>query len=650
MQYSYETLANDNVRFLQGTQAELNKYLPRSEDSKRGTAIEGAFYLTTDTHRLYVGRKVSDNNSADNGKVFPEEVSNGISVVQSAGSLPSAALEAHDGDLYYIKDGNILAAYEWDESTQTGSWQQINSPAEISALHTAFGTQYDDANGYYANISFNGVTASDTNAVSLIVEANTAGGGKADYVWLFPGNNVAFAQDTTGKAIRIDAIGNQELLTSNANSATNNSPVILREPTSNSSTQVNFVGAQDTAVSSVYENNASTITISSFQPTGVTTAALGTSNDNTSLHGFTFGVKGNDATGSVVERNSTSMNIDPQIYYGDTRGNNTLSSSYFHGGDAHLNVYTIAQTDNAISEAIQNNNKSLDALHWKGTVNSNAAVAALANSADGVAVGDVYKFIVDANTPSGEETGIVLNDQTIKNGDTIIATLANNATEDANGKIAAGDLVWAYVPSGDEPFVKGIATGGTGVTPSFGVVDDNLTTDKEILKVNVVGGNLINTIGETSANGANPKNFNVTISHAELANAFSTNNVSLVATNATADSISGAVNDTLTFFAVDPNNGFSVDAYGHLTGVSGNAVTIKHNYLTGIDRAYSATNATANGITSYTGTVVLAPQDSTGLSSAVSANGSVVLKSSTIAIAANDTSKDLTMDIVWGSF
>lgn len=637
MQYSYETLANDNVRFLQGTQAELNKYLPRSTDNKRGTAIEGAFYLTTDTHRLYVGRKVSDSNSADNGKVFPEEVSNGISVVQSAGSLPTAALEAHDGDLYYIKEGNILAAYEWDESEGTGSWQQINSPAEISALHTAFGNNTSPE--AYANISFSGVTPSSTNAVSLIVEANTAGGGKADYLWLFPGNNVALSADTTSKAIKIDAIGNQELLTSNANYATNNSPIVLQEPTSGNTTQVNLVGAQDTAVSSSYENNVSTIAISSFQPTGIATAALGVAGNNESFHGFSFGVKGNDATGSAVERNTTSVNIDPIIYYGE----NASSNSYFHGSAAHLNVYTIAETQNAISEAITNNNKSLDALHWKGTVNSSAAVANLS----GVSVGDVYKFIVDANTPSADATGITLNGELIKNGDTIIATLANNASEQNDGTIAAADLVWAYVPSGDEPFVKGIATGGSGVTPSFGVVDDNLSTNKEILKVNVVGGNLITTIGDASANA---KNFNVTIDHAALTNAFSTNAVSLVASNSNADSISGAVNDTLTFFAVDPNNGFAVDDYGHLTSVSGNAVTIKHNYLTGIDRAYSATNATANGITSYTGTVVLAPQDSTGLASSVSANGSVVLKSSTLAIAANDTSKDLTMDIVWGSF
>jgi len=67
--YSYEALLNDNVRFLQGTQAQLNKYLPGSGDNLSGHAYEGAFYLTTDTHRLYVGRKV--DTGTDSGKIFP---------------------------------------------------------------------------------------------------------------------------------------------------------------------------------------------------------------------------------------------------------------------------------------------------------------------------------------------------------------------------------------------------------------------------------------------------------------------------------------------------------------------------------------------------------------------------------------------------
>ena len=42
--------AGKNIQFLLGTQANLEKYISGSS-----TAAEGTFYLTNDTHRLYVG-------------------------------------------------------------------------------------------------------------------------------------------------------------------------------------------------------------------------------------------------------------------------------------------------------------------------------------------------------------------------------------------------------------------------------------------------------------------------------------------------------------------------------------------------------------------------------------------------------------------
>jgi len=93
--FSYEALLNDKVRFLQGTQSDLNKYLPSSNDAKKGKALEGAFYLTTDTHKLYVGRKIStvpnpNPYSVAVGDVYPEEVSSGLTVVAQVSDLTSA--------------------------------------------------------------------------------------------------------------------------------------------------------------------------------------------------------------------------------------------------------------------------------------------------------------------------------------------------------------------------------------------------------------------------------------------------------------------------------------------------------------------------------------------------------------------------------
>jgi hypothetical protein len=58
-----------------------------SGDPLEGTAKEGSFYLTQDTHRLYVGRK---GVSPDTG-VYPVAVNEGIATVNTVQDLPSNA-------------------------------------------------------------------------------------------------------------------------------------------------------------------------------------------------------------------------------------------------------------------------------------------------------------------------------------------------------------------------------------------------------------------------------------------------------------------------------------------------------------------------------------------------------------------------------
>lgn len=638
MTYTYDVLAGDNVMFLQGTQADLNKYLPKSQDAKRGTAIEGAFYLTTDTHRLYVGRKVNDSNSQDNNKIFPEEVSNGISVVQTSGQLPNpASVEAHDGDLYYVKNGNILAAYEEGEG-----WVQINSPTSISAINATFGSVQTAESGYNSVDFVTSPTTSASNPVSLSIGAQTEGGSASDYIWFVPGDNISLTRDSSDTALRIDAIGNQELKTSATTYTTNSAPIILEEPTNNTTTQVNVVGEQDIHVKSEVSGSTNTITVRGPGIQGVEAAPLGTANDSTSVHGFTFGVVETSTAGAATTVNSNNnKTIDPVINYGDTTSPNTASSSYFHGGTARLDVYTISQTEQAIQDAITESNKSLDALHWKGTINGSTALGALTN----VAVGDVYKFAVDSNTTSTEaQNGFTLpGGQVVKNGDTLIATLASGASEDANGYIPSGSLVWAYVPSGDEPNVVGAV--GTGTNPLFGVNDSNKSAPNDtILKVTID-----NSSNEkiTATGSGSATNYTLTLAHDELDTAFNVASANLVSTTAGADSISSATNGSVTFLAINPSNGFTVDDYGHLESVSAQSITLKHNYLTAVSATHSASNTTSNGVTNYTGQVAVGATDSIG---STITSGNVQLKSSTVKMTAANDNSYLTMDIVWGSF
>jgi len=85
-----------------------------------GGATEGTFYLTTDTHKLYIGRKKTSG-----GTVYPEQVSRGVTVVDTAANLPAnypAAPEGaiEEGELFYITDTNVLAALKWNAAYNNG--------------------------------------------------------------------------------------------------------------------------------------------------------------------------------------------------------------------------------------------------------------------------------------------------------------------------------------------------------------------------------------------------------------------------------------------------------------------------------------------------------------------------------------------------
>lgn len=117
------------VQFLSGLQSELNKYFLNSGDLKKsGNAKEGAFYLTTDTHRLYIGREVNADGIT---KVVPVAINEGIQVVdrlQYNESYPNQTYlptNPQVGEFYYVKDGNILAICN-GYNDDTPQWTQLN--------------------------------------------------------------------------------------------------------------------------------------------------------------------------------------------------------------------------------------------------------------------------------------------------------------------------------------------------------------------------------------------------------------------------------------------------------------------------------------------------------------------------------------------
>ena len=88
-----------NVMFKRGAQSDLAKYLSTGGSQ----AIDGAFYLTSDTNRLYVGKDLGSGNI----KAVP--VNQGVITVESGVETEKAesALEAIRNELDEVRKGNF---------------------------------------------------------------------------------------------------------------------------------------------------------------------------------------------------------------------------------------------------------------------------------------------------------------------------------------------------------------------------------------------------------------------------------------------------------------------------------------------------------------------------------------------------------------
>ena len=678
--FSYESLLGDNVQFKQGTQAALNAYLPTSNDAtKKGKAVEGAFYLTTDTHRLYIGRKVTSlpnpnpyNVAIDD--VYPEEISTGIATVADTGTLAQIQADgsAHDGDFYYIKDGNVLAVYEENASSTGGSWQQINSPTGIASFTpTLSGVAPTDTPTFNSSSTYVRVRES--------IQPSGAGTVDSDF-WLKAGDNITLKPSSNNKTVEISSVNSQSSLTLADSNATTNKAIATLSDSVNFDSNLAFVGAQDTTATAAntykastdtsiiahkayytrsgsaepytytlvesptagtnpstsnYYEKESTITITGPGVNGTVITKQGTAGATTGNTGFKIAVQVKDgATITTDDRSITTSGIDNSYLDPIIRvGNSTTSDVKFHGGRADLPVYTKTETDTAISTAITNGLRGIDALHYAGTVASPTALGNLSNLQNG----DVYKASADFSYTAGTDT------VKVKTGDLLIA----QGTE-TNGVITSG-LSWELVPSGDEPLLKGVFN---TTQVSFGLEDQNITasynanstdTDARLAKrpLQVQFDNSNSTLISASMTGDAADKLKIALSHTVPASGNVTTITSATVTGTGTDTLS-TKDQTATFVAL---SSITRDAYGHVTDVAGQTITLKHNYLT----ATTATHSAGSTSTGTYGQALIGATDAFGFATNMT-KGAVKITSDTLKITAPNTNDSMNIDLVWQDF
>lgn len=364
-----------NILFKRG----LHKNLPT-------TAIDGAFYLTEDTHRLYagIGTELVDLNKY-------------IRTFATLNDLKTNWTNPEIGDFAYIEGGNILAVYRTYEGVK--QWVQINQNTDTVNTSLAFtgdgasdpGTLTltltdSESDTVVGNVKFLGTKGIDVTVAAdgtVTVEGNPY---SLDVAYTEAGGEVSAMTVTLNSE-------DEEVTDTNFNITAGNNITFTK---TTNGVKINGVDAAD------FDANASELVVDEGTPS----LTLTLSNSNTI---------------TLKDENS--------LYY--TYGKTGSSTAYNQG---KLDVYTISEVDAKLSE--------LNAMTYKGPVTS-------ASLPTDVSIGDTYmaaaSFTIKLGT--GNVISSTGEDQKVKIGDLFIATGTEDAS---TGKITSSTLKWTYIPAGDD--------------------------------------------------------------------------------------------------------------------------------------------------------------------------------------------------------
>lgn len=161
-----DALSKANVMFKRGTQSRFNNL---------STYQDGCFYLTTDSHRLYIG---TGGNKADlvsqSVITYPNWAS--IEALSNKSSSNYAPGLCSEGQFYYAKAENILCTYS------DGKWVQINPDHN------------DDHDTYVKSVSVAKNTADTVNGEQLVYDVKITQAQKD-----LKGNNEGAPTEVSGK-------------------------------------------------------------------------------------------------------------------------------------------------------------------------------------------------------------------------------------------------------------------------------------------------------------------------------------------------------------------------------------------------------------------------------------------------------------------
>lgn len=412
-----------NVGFKLGSQEALDLLL------KNGGATAGAFYLTSDTNRLYIGK--------EGGTIAP--VNEGVISVENVNAL--AGVTAAPGSFYYAKTENVLCVYS------KGTWVQINAIVTNDRVsHTAAGA-VDENNAAIANTitvttnvhdSRNGTPASGSFNIK----------GEDGIVVSGEGSLVTIKGDPITVATSVE-----------------NNTVTATFKSANNATDGSFelVGGNNITFETVEGKN--TIKAKNTYADGITVANA--SGENAT--GFDIGAALND--GNTIKTGR----LDPKVVLKAVE-DGVETEVKFVNGSAVLPVYTASQVDGIkgdLQAEIKEKIRNFNALVYRGIVGTGAPEGKQELPTTNIQIGDAYLVsgtykIGTAEYPAG--TLIVATGEEVEGSDYI---------ED-------GKVQWTYVTgSTADTTYFGRVDVGTGALNIYASTD---STGTPVASVNVVAG------------------------------------------------------------------------------------------------------------------------------------------------------------------
>lgn len=422
-----------SVKFLQGPQANVDALITAGKG-----ATEGAFYLTNDTHRLYIGKDI-----AGNGNIVPVPVNQGVISVKTTDELLSKV--KRPGEFYYITGTqddpvNILCVYNGQDLVQINSDTFVDTYVSKDDTGLSREDVYLGSDGQYYKTEEEATEKGATvvgNAIKITFDlAQTTTDNNKDYIKDESGNIITPSHvdesyaSTISSSIYLTKEDFDSIIGTSVDvkATCDNNGVLTIKTTgigASEDTKAGFklstVGDGIKIEQALDENNeviddSFTITGTTYRISEVTASNAG------KIKVSLTGTGADDITKIGLESGA-------DLYYKlDDNEDDTKKTKIYNQGT--LPIYKI----------IADELKGVNAMTYKGTVgipeeDKDPAASYTTLPTTKVAIGDTFMVAYD-----GDFAGY-----TATSGDLFIAA----GTEGEDGYITAASLKWTWVPAGN---------------------------------------------------------------------------------------------------------------------------------------------------------------------------------------------------------